>query len=191
MIGVYANRLADLASSDAPQRFNSAATLLGDNLTSLSSTFGTLSGAGDPTANKYIGPISKLVGAIGEMILENKRDQLITAGIQSAAPQVDDLLILIKNDLDKIFSLQASAGGNQRFATLASAYNNEDRTKLSYEVRKQRLAEIKDAARRAGGRRFFCSIGPSHFHGRCPCRTGAVSEIETQAGRFQPVQRGN
>ena len=147
LIGVYANRLADLASSDAPQRFNTAATLLGDNLTSLSSTFGTLSGSGDPTAGKYIGPISKLVGAIGEMILENKRDQLITAGIQNAAPQVDQLLILIRNDLEKIFSLQASAGGNQRFATLASAYNNEDRTKLSYEARKQRLAEIKDAAR--------------------------------------------
>lgn len=147
LIGVYANRLADLASSDAPAQFNDAATLLGQNLGSLSKTFGTLAGASDPTANKYVGPIGNLIGAIGELILERKRDELIAAAVTKAAPEVNTILTLIKNDLDSIFSLQASTGGNQQFATLVAAYNREDRSKLSYEVRKQRLAEIKEVAR--------------------------------------------
>jgi hypothetical protein len=146
LIGVYANRLADLTASGAPAQFKDAATLLGENLGNLGKTFSALSGAADLTANNYVGPVSNLIGAIGEMILEQKRDQRIASAINKAAPEVDAILILIKNDLDKIFSLQLDAGGNQRFATLVRAYNQADRKVMSYDERKRRLTEIRDAA---------------------------------------------
>jgi hypothetical protein len=146
LIGAYANRLADLASSEAPAKFKDAASLLGQNLTTLSNTFsGLASGGGDPTAIKYVGPVGKLIGAIGEMILEQKRDQLISAGINKAAPEVDTILGQVKNDLDTIFSLQLSTGATQRLATLVAGYN-VDRERLSYQERKIRLSEIRDAA---------------------------------------------
>lgn len=145
LIGAYANRLADLASSDAPAKFKDAAALLGRNLGNLNGTFAALGGGGDPTANKYIGPISNLIGAIGEMVLEAKRDQLITTAITKAAPEVDQILTLVKDDLDTIFSLQVNTGANQRFSTLVATYN-ADRRNLSYEARKSRLSDIRDAA---------------------------------------------
>lgn len=144
LIGAYANRLADLASSDAPAKFKDAAALLGENLGSLNSTFAGLAGPADPTANTYVGPIANLIGAIGEMILEAKRDRLISTAINKAAPEVEKILDLVKKDLD-IFSLQVSTGANQRFTTLVAAYNR-DRANLNYEARKSRLSEILDAA---------------------------------------------
>lgn len=145
LIGAYAGRLSDLAGSDSPAKFQSAATLLGQNLTSLDKTFEKLHGVSDPTANKYVGPVSKLVGAIGQMFLDSKRDELITKAIEDGAPQVEILLSQIRDDMDQIFSIEVITGSNQRLATLIASYN-KDRGKLSYEERVTRLAAIKAAA---------------------------------------------
>ena len=75
LIGIYADRLYDVANSTAPTDFQNAATVLGDNLGSLEKTFKTLEGASDPTANKYVGPISTLIGTIGQMFLEPRARQ--------------------------------------------------------------------------------------------------------------------
>jgi hypothetical protein len=148
LIGVYAGRLYDMASTDAPAKFQEAAAALGSNLGSLDKTFQSLQGASDPTANRYIGPVSQLVGAIGKMFLEHKRDQLIKEGVDSGAPVVDKILSLVRDDMDKIFSLQVVTGANEQLATLTVAYNR-DREKLTYEQRVARLKEIKAAAAEA------------------------------------------
>jgi hypothetical protein len=148
LIGVYAGKLYDLASTDAPTKFQEAATSLGGNLGSLDKTFQSLQGANDPTANKYIGPVSQLVGAIGKMFLEHKRDQLIKEAVNDGAPVVDKILSLVRDDMDKIFSLEVVTGSNERLATLTVAYNR-DRERLSYEQRVARLKEIKAAAAEA------------------------------------------
>lgn len=141
LVGVYANRLYDLANTTAPGKFQSAATALGSNLSSLDKSFEKLQNASDPTANKYVGPISSLVGTIGEMFLERKRDELITKAVTDGAPQVEKILSQVRDDMDRIFSLEIITGSNERLATLISAYNNADRAKLTYE---QRLARLND-----------------------------------------------
>lgn len=145
LIGVYATRLASLANSEAPAHFHDAASLLGQNLGTLDKTFQSLQGEKDPTANQYVGPVARLIGAFGAIVLESKRDAAITNAIQQAAPEVNNILTLVKNDLDKAFQPLSVTGANQRLATLAVAYR-QDRRKLNYEQRKARLAEIKDAA---------------------------------------------
>jgi hypothetical protein len=148
LVGAYADRLYDLANTDAPSKFQSAATTLGQNLSSLDKTFQTLQGASDPTANKYIGPISSLVGTIGEMYLDRKRDELLQKGINDGAKQVDVILGQVRDDMDKIFSQQLITGSNEKLAILVVAYNNNRRT-LTYEQRSARLAEIKAASNEA------------------------------------------
>jgi iron-sulfur cluster repair protein YtfE (RIC family) len=145
LVGVYANRLYALANTTAPSKFQSAATALGSNLSSLDKSFEKLQNTSDPTANKYVGPISSLVGTIGEMFLERKRDELIRKAVTDGAPQVEIILSQVRDDMDKIFSLEIVTGSNERLATLISAYNNADRAKLTYEQRMARLNEIEAA----------------------------------------------
>lgn len=148
LVGAYAGRLSDLVNTDAPAKFQSAGTLLGKNLSSLDKTFQTLQGSSDPTANKYIGPIGSLIGAIGQMFLDRRRDELISKAIADGAPQVDIVLSQIRDDMDQIFSIEIITGSNEKLATLIAAYNSE-RSKLTYEQRAARLAAIKAAAAEA------------------------------------------
>lgn len=145
LIGIYANRLYELANAKAPSSFQSAATTLGQNLTSLDQTFQKLQGVSDPTASKYVGPISSIIGAIGQMYLEHARDEMIKNAVDQGAKPVNAILSQLRDDMDNIFSLEVITGAHQRLATLIQVYNN-DRTKLSYEQRQTRLSEIKTAA---------------------------------------------
>lgn len=145
LVGVYADKLYNLSNPDQNASFSTAATTLGASLSSLDKTFQKLQGASDPTASKYIGPVSSLIGTIGQMFLDRKRDELVTQAIRDGAPQVDAILSQIRDDMDKIFSLEVTTGANEKLATLIHAYN-ADRSTLAYEQRASRLAEIKAAA---------------------------------------------
>lgn len=148
LIGIYANRLNDLANTKAPSDFQTAATALGDNLKSLDKTFEHLGGPKDPTAGEYIGPISTLIGIVGQMFLEHQRDVAIKKAVDDGAKSVDAILALMRDDMDNIFSKEVRTGAKERMAVLMRAYNT-DREKLSYEQRTARLAEIKAAAAEA------------------------------------------
>ena len=102
LLGSYANRLADLAGSTAPQNFATAAQALGTNLLNLDKTFTSLTGTSDPSAGNYIGPISQIIGVIGEFYLEEKRDTMVTDAITKGAPAVTTILNLLQNDLDTV-----------------------------------------------------------------------------------------
>jgi hypothetical protein len=140
LVGVYASRLYSLANTSAPSDFATAATALGTNLKSLDTTFQSL-GAKDATANSYVGPISSLIGTIGKMYLNGERDKLVKEAIQNGGPQVNVILSQIKDDMDKIFSLEVITGANEQLATAVAVYNR-DRKGLSYDQRVARLAEI-------------------------------------------------
>ena len=144
LIGIFANRLYDLANTTAPADFQTAATSLGTNLGSLDKTFQTLEGAKDPTANKYIGPVSALIGAIGQMYLGHQRDQMIKKAISDGAPEVDEILSQLRSDMDNVFANEVVTATKDNLAILVRAYN-DDRAKLSFEQRTARLAEIKAA----------------------------------------------
>jgi hypothetical protein len=148
LIGIYAGRLYDLANTNAPSGFQSAATTLGDNLGNLDKTFQKLQGTSDPTANKYVGPISSIIGTIGKLYLERARDQLIKTAVAEGAPQVDAILSQLRDDMDNVFSKEVVSGAKEKLATLVNVYNL-DRGKLSFEQRRARLTEIKAAAAEA------------------------------------------
>ena len=140
LVGVYASRLYNLANTSAPADFSTAATALGTNLKSLDTTFQSL-GVKDATANSYVGPISSLIGTIGKMYLNILRSKLVSEAIQNGGPQVNIILSQIKEDMDKIFSLEVVTGANEQLATAVNAYNR-DRKNLSYDQRVARLNEI-------------------------------------------------
>jgi hypothetical protein len=140
LVGVYATRLYDLANTSAPSDFATASTALGTNLSKLNTTFQGL-GAGDPTANAYVGPISSLVGTIGKMYLNGKRNALVKQAIEEGGPQVNTILSQIKDDMDNIFSVEVITGDNEQLASAVVAYN-KDRASLTYDQRVARLAEI-------------------------------------------------
>lgn len=148
LVGVYASRLYDLTNTSAPTAFETAASALGTNLLSLDKTFQQLAGnpkTKDATANSYITPISSLIGVIGKMYLNEKRDELVKEAINKGGPQVNVILSQIKDDMDKIFSIEILTGANQQLATAVQAYNS-DRARLSYDQRVARLSEIRALA---------------------------------------------
>ena len=143
LVGIYGNRLAELAGSEAPANFQDAATLLGTNLVSLEQTFRTLAN-NDSTAGSFIGPISRLIGAIGNMILQAQRDRLIVEAVTEATEPVRTILDLVRTDLNTIFSIQVATGQSQIVADLI-IYYNDNRTTMSYEERRDFLSTIAGA----------------------------------------------
>lgn len=183
LIGIYASRLYDLANTEAPASFQTSASVLGDNLGSLDKTFQKLQGASDPTANKYIGPISSLIGAIGRMYLEHVRDELIKKAIADGAPQVDVILAQMRDDMDNIFSKEVVSGAKERLATLAHSYNVE-RASLNFEQRTARLVGIKAAAAEAAA-----SVGsaPSNVVSSMMSAHKALVEAAASSGKGKPM----
>ena len=157
LLGAYANRLAELAGSDAPQKFSSAAQALGTNVTSLISTFDKLS-TQDTTAKSYIGPLSQILEILGELYLEQKRDALLKRAIKDGAPQVTTILDLLDSDLQNVVVPLRQTGIAQTLAVRVNNYNNTKdttgrtvdaavrRTSLSVAQRKELIDGIKSAA---------------------------------------------
>jgi hypothetical protein len=161
LLGRYGKRLAELAGSDAPERFNSAAQELGANLFSLQNTFRSLANAGDPTAHNFASPIGSIVGAIGKMILEEKRDKKLKIAINQAAPAVRTVLNLIESDLNTVVVPQRLSGNALALQRLVVFYNcavdpasmaanmcPAPPPKLSLGERRDLLSKISDATQR-------------------------------------------
>lgn len=141
LLSTYGARLAALAGSDAPARFQAGSKVLGDNLTALSQTFQSLAGAGDPTAAAFVGPISTIVGVFGEMILEAQREAALRRAVQDGAPAVNAILDQIERDLDRVVQPARTSGAFERVSS-AITYYNANRAKLSFEQRRAMLDQI-------------------------------------------------
>lgn len=149
LVGKYAELLASLADSDAPAKFKSGADALGTNLSSLSDRFQKLANPTqeDATASKFVGPLSKLIGAVGEMILAGRRDAAIEEGVKNGAPAVRTILSLLKADCELAIEPLQAVGIKQMLAEKINFYN-QNRGTLSYDQRAARLKEIKALAER-------------------------------------------
>jgi len=143
LLGTYAGRLAELAGSDAPQKFSSGVTALGTNLYELQTTFANL-GAGDKTAKNYVGPISQLVGVAGEMFLEKKQEDLVKKAIVQGAPKFNAIVDLLEQDMVGVIEPLRSTGLKQTLATRVNAYNNVDGHDALEERKKMTVAERRD-----------------------------------------------
>lgn len=143
LLSAYGARLAALAGTDAPTRFEAGSNTLGTNLINLSGTFQKLSaaGQGDPTASKYIAPIATIVGVFGAMVLERKRDAALTKAVIEGAPAVDQVLDQLDRDLKIVIDPLVDTGSLQELAD-ATNYYNQNQAKMSFEERAALLGEI-------------------------------------------------
>lgn len=153
LLSTYGARLAALAGSDAPTRFNAGSSVLGENLKGLETTFRNLGATADgappkdPTAAQYVGPVSTIVGVFGDMILTEKRDQAVAAAITTGAPAVNTILNLLESDLASVVGPLQVTGTAQSLQGAVSYYNtNKDR--MTYAEREASLKRIDTLAER-------------------------------------------
>ncbi|MEJ6789531.1 hypothetical protein BrevBR_08245 [Brevundimonas sp. BR2-1] len=150
LLSKYGEKLAALAGADAPQRFNAGAQTLGTNLATLDTTFRALKdapGSSDPTAGDYAGPISVIIGVVGEAVLDHQRDAAIRRAVQEGSPAVNTVLDLLDHDLKTMIGPLQATGQDQALTGLMVAYNR-DRHGMSFDQRRAALARIDVAALR-------------------------------------------
>lgn len=144
LVSVYGRRLADLAGSEAPTQFASNADVLGATLTGLSKTFQGLAGS-DSTASAYVGPVSSLVGLIGQVVLEKRRDAAITLAIKDGDKPVTAILDQVERDLGAVVDPLRTTGEKLLLAELVNDYNTK-RSTLSEDERRARIDRIAAAS---------------------------------------------
>jgi hypothetical protein len=147
LLTVYGERLTALAGTDAPTRFSAGSKVLGENLGNLRGTFETLKTKGDPTADRYLGPIGTIVGVVGEMVLERKRDAALTKAITEGEQPVIDVLNQIEKDLVFVATPLNDTGLLQALEANMNYYN-ANRTRLTYAEREAVLAKMDSYAAR-------------------------------------------
>ncbi len=144
LVSTYARRLADLAGSDAPTRFASNADVLGASLSGLATRFGELP-SGDSSAKAYIGPVSTLVGVIGRIVLERRRDAAISLAISEGDKPVTDILNQFEKDLAAVVEPLRATGEKLVLAELVNDYNIS-RATLPADERRRKIDRIAGAA---------------------------------------------
>ena len=140
LVGIYANRLTELARNDSSTVFQRNSITLGDNLQNLGKTFANLSES-DANAMLYSGPILKLIGILGKMYLEKSKDDATAVAIRAGYPAVSKILNQLQNDLNNIIIPLQKTGLKQKIAEM-SAYYNANRKKLSLTRRRTELSRI-------------------------------------------------
>jgi hypothetical protein len=126
LIGLYGDRLVELAGSDAPKAFAANANILGEQLSKLGDHFHSLSGGQDlaaSSASKYVGPVSALVGVVGKMYLEHERQAALTEAVELGAPNVFEIIDLVEADMTTLVKPLQSTGELQLLATLVQEYS--------------------------------------------------------------------
>jgi hypothetical protein len=140
LIGIYANRLSEIAGNDSPEVFRKNSLELGDNLMNLGKSFADLS-AGDAEAMQYSGAVSKLIGVLGELYMESSRDIAVETAVNTGAPVVNKILNQLQNDLNDVLIPLQKTGLKQQIVEM-SAYYNENRKKLTLTRRRTELHRI-------------------------------------------------
>ena len=141
-ISLYARRLAEVADSSTGKKLRTNTESLGASLKDLGSRIESITG--DKTINSYAGPVSALIGFIGELWVQNERKKALETAIKDAAPQVNKILCLLESDLK-----MAHQGRTEvllaRYNELRLAYNRKKAT-LGDAERRERLNELERLA---------------------------------------------
>lgn len=144
LLAAYGEKLASLAGSTAPADFATQTVALGEAFKPLPAAFEQLSqsqGTLDPTALQYVGPVSKLTGVFGELLLTQKRDEAVRKALTEGAPAVQQLLGLLYQDLKSLEAVQLS-GLKTVFAEQMMFYNSNV-GQLSIKERQEVLNTLK------------------------------------------------
>lgn len=145
LLGLYGERLSEIASNNAPEQFATNARVLGENLDSLSSRFSSLKN--DATAAKYAGPIGTIVGIVGQSYLEHQQTKALKRGIAEGTKAVNDILNLLEKDIVNVTLPLQTTGEMQILSERIAQYNTtllgEDE-----ETRTLVINQIKDSVER-------------------------------------------
>jgi hypothetical protein len=161
LVGAWAERLAQLASSDAPARAGDAGAQLGKELAGLGQRVAGL--AGDPTAPDYRGPVATVVAALGEMWVAERREEALRAGIERAGPAVRQVIDLLEVDLVEAGQALRVSGEAERLALQVRWYNDH-RARMADDLpaRRALLDAVEATARR---REALATFDPARITG--------------------------
>lgn len=149
LLGLYGEKLSALATSTVPGDFSAGVQALGEAFKPLPAAFEQLgqgSGAVDATALQYVGPVSKLAGVFGELVLMQKRDEALRKALTEGAPAVNQLLGLLQQDLRNLEAVQLT-GLKTLFAEQLMFYNSNV-GQLSIKERQDVLNTLKGSIER-------------------------------------------
>lgn len=143
LLQAYGEKLAAVAGSKAPDRFQAGSEVLGTNLSKLADRFTTLSTGAEPdkSAGAYVGPVSTIIGAFGRMVLEAKRDAAFKKAVNDAAPSVNAILAQLDADLTTVIDPLIETGEAQALFNQVQFYN-VNRAKMTFEQRETLLKKI-------------------------------------------------
>jgi len=146
LLSAYAQRLADVASSDAPGKTTGAAAALGAELAGVPDRFKAL--PDDAAAAAYAGPLSTVVAAVGKMYAE-QRERALRHAVDEAAPAVDAIVNQLEQDLVAASKRVRRSGERERLDAQIDFYNRHRRA-LEEDVATRRavLDDIDATARR-------------------------------------------
>lgn len=144
LLGAYADRLTSLAGNESPPQLTAGAKVAGDSLGTLVQRVSTLAKQGDSTAAKYVGPVTTLVSVLGDMYLEQRREQALELAVEKGAPQVRAIIDLVESDLVDVIQPQRLTGLKQGLA-MRVAYYNDARERLTLAERREVLGDIRKA----------------------------------------------
>jgi hypothetical protein len=154
LLGVYAQRLTDLAGADPGAKVATNAQALGAGLANLDKTFTALSApqAGkatvDPKAAKFAGPVSALIGSLGKMYVDSKRDEAIKEAVDNGAPKVDQILNLLESDFTEVIQPLRTTGLKIEEGDAVRAYNT------AVEAYNKQCNKLPEAERNSGCGKF-------------------------------------
>jgi hypothetical protein len=144
LVSEYASELANLAGSEAPEAFAAGAAQLGTAVSGLPVTLQGL-GARDPGALDYVKPVSSLLGLLGRLVLERRRDAALALAVNDGEAPVTVVLDLVARDLALAVAPLRATGEKQVLAELVQDYNAR-RHEMPLAERRQRMEEVAAAA---------------------------------------------
>ena len=148
LLGTYAQKLTNLVGNNAPQQFSDVVKTSAGGLTTLDKTFAELSSTTyDPTAAKYISPVSELIGSLVKMYYEHRRDEAIREAVNTGASAVQNILGELENDLVNFVKPQQTADLWADLRQLVDYYNHHRETdRMDLQERKNLLGDINKCA---------------------------------------------
>lgn len=140
----YSSALALMAGDDSPEQFEGNITALKDRLISLETSFnGLVSQKENPDskAQKYLDPISQIIGFLGKIALQEIQFSAIQDAVFDAEEPVNTVLDAIAEDLDAYVKTYLDLAADDAYTTLIDYYNR-NRLSLSQSQREALLDRI-------------------------------------------------
>lgn len=185
LLAEYAQRLSDLALSDAPAEARQSGAVLGKNLADLGERVANL--AGDKTAADYAGPLQTLVAAIGEMWVKHERDAAIRSGIEKGGPAVRRVLNLLEVDVVEAVKALRETGEKQRLAIRVLWYNKH-RTALADDLAARR-AQLEDIDSAVQHFEAIATFEPRQITGAIREANEALLQLASSPRKTQDLQQ--